>query len=149
MNISRRLLLAIPAIATVTVIVLSANTGSAQLLLPEFCEENYCDPPSIGVTYDFIDNIVCWNGVVLSKKTGSICPYLATEYHLDLGVYHPASGWVTPLDVNGLPQADGYCCDLSSGNCTETDDICPVGKVAVWCNDDESPVYNNGDWTCQ
>jgi hypothetical protein len=146
MKFSRWSLLAIPAIAALALI---SNVGSAQLLLPEFCQVNTCGPPSVGVPYTFIDNLVCWDGAVLTKKTGSICPALSTEYHLDLGVYYPASGWITPLDVNGLPQADAFCCE-SGGDCYETaSGLCPPSEIAFWCPEGEEPVVQNGELVCQ
>jgi hypothetical protein len=146
MKMSRRPLLAIPAIAAIALI---SNVGSAQLLLPEFCQVYTCTSPTVEVPYDFIDNLVCWNGSVLIKKTGTSCPTSSTEYHLDLGVYYPASGVVVPLDVAGPPYADGYCCEHASGDCSLTEDVCPPSDVAVWCPEGKEPALQNGNWVCE
>jgi hypothetical protein len=61
-----------------------------------------------------------------------------------------ALGYCVANDPNDPPGEEGaMCCDPGTNGCTETDSICPPDKIAVWCDDGEEAVNQNGQWICQ
>lgn len=83
------------------------------------------------------------NGEVINPNTGEVQPYIALPDACDMG-YCIA---YDPQDPDG--EEGPMCCDNTSGDCTETAGICPPDKIAVWCEDGEEAVQQNGEWVCQ
>jgi hypothetical protein len=108
---------------------------------------------------------VCYDGSTSKLKGAGNCPANAFAFFVDAGeVVDPVTGTVQPYialpdacgmgycvpdDINDPPGEPGpMCCDASNG-CVETAGICPPDKIAVWCNDGEEAVNQNGQWICQ
>jgi hypothetical protein len=108
---------------------------------------------------------VCYDGVSSVLKGAGNCPANAFPFFVDSGeVTDPLTGTVQPYialpdacgmgycvanNPNDPPGEEGaMCCDAGNG-CYETAGICPPDKVAVWCQDGEAPVNQNGVWECE
>lgn len=109
---------------------------------------------------------VCFNAASIELMVGSSCPPNSYPYYVKYGeVINPMYGTVQPYiriadacdmgycvphDPNDPPGEEGaMCCDIQSGGCSETDGICPPDKIAVWCEDGETGVLQNGEWVCE
>jgi hypothetical protein len=82
-------------------------------------------------------------GEVINPQTGEVQAYISLADAC-------AMGYCVADDPNDPPGEEGaMCCDPGNGACTETDSICPPDKIAVWCDDGEEAVNQNGEWICQ
>lgn len=83
------------------------------------------------------------HGEVVDVQAGTVVAYIALPDACDQGYCEPKD----PGDPPGEPGA--MCCDPQTSACTETDSICPPDKIAVWCQDGETPEQgSNGEWEC-
>lgn len=82
-------------------------------------------------------------GEVIDPQTNEVQAYIALTDACALG-------YCVAHDPNDPPgEEGGMCCDPGTGNCTETNDICPPDKIAVWCDDGEEAINQNGQWICE
>jgi hypothetical protein len=108
---------------------------------------------------------VCWSTSSVKLKGTAPCPTGSYPFFVDSGeVTNPltgtvqayiklpdacAMGYCVPGDINTPDQPGPMCCEAASGDCTETDGICPPDKVAVWCPDGHEAILQNGNWVCE
>lgn len=82
-------------------------------------------------------------GEVTNPVTNEVQAYIALADACDLG-------FCVANNPNDPPGEEGpMCCDPGTGSCTDTTSICPPDKIAVWCDDGEEAVNQNGEWICQ
>lgn len=82
-------------------------------------------------------------GEVVDPVTKEVQPYIPLDDACDLG-------YCVPYNPNDPPGEEGaMCCEVSSGECTPTDSICPSTQISVWCPDGKVPVQSEDDWVCQ
>ena len=129
------------------------------MIKPNSCEYAPSTAPTLNAD-------VCWSTSSVKLKGTATCPTGSYPFYVDSGeVTNPLTGTVQayiklpdacdmgfciPNDPNDPPGEEGpMCCDAATGGCVETVSICPPEKVAVWCDDGEEPVNQNGQWVCQ
>lgn len=106
---------------------------------------------------------VCFDGTTVTLKGASDCATGSYPFWLDAGevidpVTNEVAAYIPLPDAcsmgfcvagGGTGEPGAMCCDPSSGDCTETDNVCPSTEIAVWCDDGETPSQGqNGEWEC-
>jgi hypothetical protein len=82
-------------------------------------------------------------GELIDPQTGEVQAYIALTDACTMG-------FCVANNPNDPPGEEGaMCCDPGNGACSETDSICPPDKIAVWCDDGEEAVNQNGQWICE
>ena len=83
-------------------------------------------------------------GEVIDPNTGEVAAYIPLKNAC-------VAGYCIEDDPNDPPGEEGaMCCDPATGDCTETQAICPPNEIAVWCPDGQQAQQGqNGEWECQ